>query len=258
MGNYYQNIGAIRRRLGHPLPSAPDDPIILQVLIEAFQHHHAELGNVAAHWNVDHWRLQAAQNQEDYLISAANFGRPFLAYTVDDTDEFHVRCEVPFSLLQNADRRYAGSATAYSSDKHSAAEICFFRTSSVWYARLVPIPNGSGDYEVWYDQSYTYAAPSETPGLEAFHHLVRIQAALSLLPHAAWRGITMIENPNLWQIKASAIRDSLLHDEAIYQKQFNEYRSQMSREGVSSKLAYGWQTEGDDWGVGRMIPGIGW
>lgn len=257
MPSIAQNTTGIRRRLGQPLASSPNDQVILQVLIDSLLHQHSQLAATNNHWNVNHFRLQAAQNVEDYLITAPNFGRPFLIYTVDDTDPYHVRYEVPVSLLQDADRRYDGPVTAYSSYKHSAAEICFYRTDNVWYARLVPVPNNSGDYEIWYDQTYEYAAPSETPGLEVFHHLVRVQSALSLIPHTEWHGVTL-DNPDKWQIKMDAVRDALLHDEIIYQRQFNEYRSQMTREGVSNKLPYGWMTEDDFGAGGRMIPGIGW
>ncbi len=253
-----QNIQRVRMLLGRPLPGSPTDELIINQLIESLMHHSSELTSVSAHWNVAHGVLSTSSGVEDYQITLPNFGRPFLVYTKDDSDPYHVRIEIPFTLLQNADRQYKGPQQSFSSSKHSAAEIGFYRTDQVMYARFIPIPNQAGDYEIWYDQNYQYSGPTDAPGIEAFHHLVRAHAALSLLPHTEWHGVRLTHEMREWNAKTSMLSQTLTMNMGLYQKQFNEYRAQMTREGVSSKLPYGWESEQDLMGAGRMIPGIGW
>lgn len=261
MATIAQNIGAIRRRLGNPLDNSPSDALILQALTDHLHNHQASLVNTRNHWSVDKFRLAVSDGVEDYVVAAANFGRPFLVYTVDDTDAYHWRREVPFTLLQDADQRYQGPVKSGSADEHSAVEIAFYRREGLgWYCRLIPMPAATGEYEIWYETNYQYSGLSDAPGLEAFHHLVRIQAALSVLPDCEWDGIRKREQPQLWQTEAQARAAALMRDEQIFKTQFDNYRAQSSRESVNSKLGYAFDYEEDsaDIGIGRMISGYGY
>jgi hypothetical protein len=254
-----QNTAMIRTQLGYPMQDSPTDGQLMQSLVNTLMNHSAALVNTRNHWSVSRWTLQVVAGVEDYLVSATDFGRPFLIYTVDPSNTYHWRTEIPFSLLQDADQRYFGPQQSYSSYPWSAVEMCFYRVGQQWYVRPVPIPGGSAQYEIWYEVNYDYASPSDTTGLEAFHHLVRTQTALSALPFAEWRGVSMIENPKIWEMKAKAIRDSLLHDEIKYQKAFNDYRAQVSRETVNGKRGYGYSYEqaAGGFGTGGMVNGWG-
>lgn len=252
-----ENIFGIRRRLGQPLQDSPNDGLILQCLVDQLMHHVAQLNASSAHWNVAQWQLDVNNGTEDYQITETSFGRPFLVYTADLTDTYHVRTEIPITMLQNADRRYSGAQKALSTNKHTASQMCFYRTDQTWFVRPVPIPAGSGSYVVWFEKAYEYASPSDTTGIEAFHHLVRVQTALSVLPFTEWRGVMKKDDARAWSVQIQMLERALLRDAAEYQKQFNEYRSQLSREGVSNKLMYGWMDEDDAFGIGRMVGGYG-
>lgn len=255
-----QNIAIIRRRLGSPLPNGPDDQTVLTLFIDQLMHHSAQLVNTRNHWAIGKWTLNVSSGLEDYVVAAQNFGRPFLVYTTDPSDTYHVRREVPFSLLQDADRRYAGPQQANSSDGsgHSAVEVVFYRKDGQgWFCRPVPIPGSSASYEIWYETNYAYGSLGDTPGLEAFHHLVRVQTALQALPFCRWLGISPSEDPKGWQLQVGAIRDALAHDEMKFQKAFNDYKAQTSREGVSGKIGYAQDYECSPFGVGTMINGYG-
>lgn len=262
--NYYQNIAAIRRRLGNPLTNAPDDALILQALIDSMNHHVSQLQNTNNHWSISKWRLDVSGGVEDYPVIAAsggplNFGRPFLIVTADDNDPYHVRVEVPMTLIQNADRQYTGPQQTYSTSEHTAALFAFFREANQWYVKAIPIPAGPGSYDVYFDTAFAFASPADEQGVNNFHHLVRIQTALAVLPFTEWAGATKQGNARVWQMQMEALRVQLAAEEGKYQRQFDQFRSQMTREGVTSKLAYGWQ--GDDgfgWDVGRMANGWGW
>lgn len=242
-----ENLSAIRQRLGAPNPDRPSDPQLLNIYIDHVGNHCVQLQNTRSHWSVGRWTLTVDSGTEDYIIGAADFGRPFLVYTTDDTNAFHVRREVPFTLLQDADQRYQGPQQTQQ-QKHSAVEIAFYRTgpaSPQWMARVIPIAGDSATYEVFYEANYTFGALSDSPGLTLFHHLVRVQTALSALPLCAWGDMSIKENPKSWQLQAQALRDVLLHDEEIFQKQFDSYRAQSTKEGVSRKRGEGWQHEAD-------------
>lgn len=261
MATIAQNIGAIRRRLGNPLAESPGDSAILQALTDHLMNHQASLVNTRNHWAIDRWRLAVSDGAEDYIVAAGNFGRPFLVYSVDDTDNYHWRREVPFSLLQDADQRYQGPQKSSSAAPDSAVQMVFYRRDGLgWYVRPIPIPAASGEYDVWFETNYQYTGLSDSPGLEAFHHLVRIQAALSVLPDCEWDGIRKRDNPNLWQQEAAARATALMRDEALFKQQFDTYRAMSSRESVNSKLGYGWsyEEESASLGIGQMTGGYGW
>jgi hypothetical protein len=259
MPTHSDNIAAIRRRLGMPTADAPSDPLLMQLLIDQAANFTASLANTRNHWSVDHVALTVNEGQEDYLIAAGSFGRPFLVYTTDETDTYHVRREIPIVLMQDADQRYLGAQQAGTGgvNEHSAAEVVFYRQYQNWYARFVPIPGGTATYQIWYEATYEYGSPSDDVGLSAFHHLLRVQAAISALPHCAWRDVSVMSNPKAWEMKVKALRDSLVYDEQKFEKEFKSYRAQSSREGVSSKLGYapGFDDAG---GGGSMANGWGW
>ena len=259
MPSNLQNTAMIRARLGYPLEDAPTSGQLMQFLVDSLLHHQAQLVNTRNHWSVYSWTLQVVTGQEDYLVSATDFGRPFLVYSTDDSNTYHWRREVPFSLMQDADRRYNGPQQAYSSYPWSAAEMVFYRVGQQWYVRPVPIPGANATYEVWYETNYQYASPSDESGLQSFHHLVRVQAAMTALPMCAWRGVSLETEPKAWALKVEALKQALFHDEAIYQRAFDSYKAQSSRESVGPKQGYGigYESAAGGFGAGGMVTGWG-
>lgn len=254
-----QNVALIRRRLGNPAEDSPSDNTIMEFLVDNLLNFQASLVNTRNHWSVYNWTLQVSSGVEDYPVSAGDFGRPFLVYTVNPQDAYHWRREIPFSLMQDADRRYQGPQQSQSAYPHSAAEMVFYRVGQQWYVRPVPIPGQSAQYQVWYETNYNYASPSDIVGLEAFQNLVRVQTALSALPHVAWRGMSPLENAKAWEAKIRMIAASLQHDESKYQKNFNDYRASSMRDGVNVKQGYAPSYDGGDMtGLGAMIQGYGY
>lgn len=255
-----QNIAIIRRRLGHPLPEAPDDGTLLTMLIDQIAHHTAQLNVTRNHWAVDKWSFSVQRGVEEYPVTVGNFGRPFLLYTVDRTDQFHFRREIPFSMLQDVDRRYIGPATATTStgNPHTAVLVSFYRKDGQgWFIKPTPIPGDYAQYELWYETNYSYGSLGDSPGLEAFHHLLRVQTALSALPQCEWAGATLSENLDAWKAKIALTREALLHDELIYRQAFNSYKAQATRDGVTSKLGYAPETDVWPIGIGPMADGYG-
>jgi len=231
-----ETITSVRLLLAQPEPSTPSEAVILEVVLNQLQHHHNQLQSTSNHFSVDSYALDATSGTEDYIVSAANFGRPFLVHTEDADDTYHHRREVPFSLLQDADQLYRGPQQTHSAYEWTAQEIIFYRRSNAWYARLVPIPGASGSYRVWFEVALANpGALTETHGLAAFHNLVKVQSALSLLPHCRWSGLDAKDTLAQGQM----LERALLRDEAKYQRAFDHYRANSTREGVSDRIGYG-------------------
>lgn len=255
MATNAQNLSAIRLRLGEPDPHCPSRFQLLNIFIDHVANHRAALLNTRSHWDVESWTLNVSDGDEDIPITAPNFGRPFLVYTTDASNEFHVRREIPFSLLQDTDQRYQGPQKTVAQG-HSAVEISFYRrgsSSPQWYARVTPIAGASATYEVFYEAGYTLASLGDSPGLSPFHQLIRVQTALSALPLCAWGDISIRQNPNAWKLQTGALRDVFLHDEAIFKKEFDSYRALSTKEGVSRKRGEGWQYETGVHGGGALV-----
>lgn len=258
-----QNIALIRQRLNRPEQNAPDDQQLLTLLIDQLQQMHAQLVNTRNQWAANSLVLTTAQGVEDYLISASDFGRPYLIYTDDATDPYHRRTEIPIRLMADADQIYTGPKQTFSASQWSAVETIFYRTGQNWYVRPVPIPGNNGRYIIWYEtNTYNYASPSDVAGLAAFHNLVRCQVALSALPYCEWGEITPRRRETMaqWQMMASSLRDALASDAVRYQREFDLYRSNATREQINDRLGYGWDYEDDMYGslgVGVMTGGWG-
>lgn len=257
-----ENISAIRLRLGEPNPHKPSDPQLLNLLIGHIADHQAQLQNTRNHWSIGWTTLNAQPGMEDYAIASADFGRPFLVYTDDPNDPHHQRREIPFSMLQDAEQRYLGPAQTQSASPHSAIEISFYRMSPgnpACYARLTPIPAESSVYKIGYEANYTLASLGEAPGLSPFHHLIQTQTALSAIALCEWGEISILKNPVAWKTQADALREGLLLDLAGFQKRFDSYKAQSSREGINQKRGVGVDYE-EQWGYdgGSLVRGWGW
>lgn len=261
MSTTIQNIALIRQRLLQPSSQAPSDLQLLNIFIEKMSDHCLQLQNTQNHWSVGSTDLIVSQGVEDYAINAADFGRPFLVYTVDASDAYHTRREVPFTLLQNQEYRYQGPQQTYQA-KHSAVEIAFYRQSPstpAWYARPIPIPGDGATYKVFYEANYEFGALGDAPGLSPFHHLIRVETALAALDACAWGRIGIEGDAERWQMRVQMLTESLMRDIARYQHTFDSYKAQASRDGVSQKLGMGREYE-EQWGygVGSMANQWGW
>lgn len=249
-------------RLARPNPHNPSDPELLNLMLDHVSDHVAALQNTRNHWSIGWTTINATAGAEDYIISAPDFGRPFLVYTHDDSDPFHQRREIPFSLLQDTEQRYQGPAQAQSASPWSAVEISFFRegpSNPVWKARPTPIPGASSTYKVGYEANYQLGSLADAPGLSPFHHLIRAETALAALPLCEWGEITILKNPDAWKIQADALRQSIMLEAAGFQKRFSSYLANSTRDGVTHKLGVGHEyEEGWGYGGGGMVSGWGW
>lgn len=258
-----QNMAQIRALLDEPSAQQPSDRILFEILSNQVIHHQSQLQNSAATWAVYNWSLQAVAGQEDYLVTAEDFGKPFLVYWDDPNDTYRPRVEVPFAMLQNADMFYNGPRQVYSSSDTypSVSTISFFRQSDGWYARLTPIPGGSATYTVMYETMPK--APSslgDSPGLSPFHHLIRAQTALAALPYCGWGAVRVDSSDRAmaaaWERKTQALATALGVQVAQFQKEFSTYIGSLMQAGVERRGGFGdGYVDGSDWaGIGTFGP----
>lgn len=258
MATIERNIALIRNRLGSPDQDAPTDPFIFEMLEAQIQHHVNQLGNTRGGWGVSHFPLTATPGTEDYVVTASNFGRPFWVHTEDTADPAHQRRDVDFSYLADLDQRYRGPQETSSQDPHTARAISFYRSNNKWYARIAPKPGAAGVYRVWYETAlFVPSTLQDTPGLTPFHHLIVVQTSLALLPYCKWGEITFGTKAGLelWLPRVQAITPTLLTDELKFQKQFDLYRANASREQITDRAGYGEEYEstyGDGFGIGVL------
>jgi len=237
-----ENIAQIRLLLGEPDDDSPKEHVIYQHLFNQVQHHLAQLNNTQAAWTVANFTLQLAPGVEDYLITAPDFGKPFWCYTINPQDSYFWRREIPFYQLQNLDRAYQGpQLSSYSGVPSDAAALAFYRTAGATYARVAPIPGGASQIVIWYETvQFQPQSLGDTPGLTPFHHLIRVQAALSALPYCNWGTVRFDnENAKAWATRKNALETALLRDEDKFQREFIRYIGTLVEGGIHSRDAFG-------------------
>jgi len=242
MATLQSNLASVRRILGAPDPHTPDDALLFDLLSNQVQHHLNQLQNGQGHWSVDKVDLTVTSDPQDMLVTAGNFGKPFWVHTVDPTNIYHVRREVPFVLLQNITQFYAGPQQVQTSGTHSVAYLTFYRSNGGWYAKPTPTPGGSENYVVWFESGVAPIGLGDEAGLTPFEHLIRVQTALSGLPHCAW-GKARFDGDDrgaaAWTRKTQALALSLKQDEAKFQKEFSTYLGTLMQAGVESRDGFG-------------------
>src|SRR5262245_60919374 len=250
-----ENLSMIRNLLDEPDPHKPRDPKLFEFFGNQVTHHVSRLQNSGAPWDVVDVSFMANAGQEDYLLSAPDFGKPFLVYTEDVSNPTRPRVEIPFSLIQNTDLFYSGPRQVFSSSSNinTAVLFTFYRKQGNFWARVTPVPGGSASYRIWYEVA---PAPpgslGDTPGLTPFHHLIRIQTAIASLPYCAWGNLQVdAENDKhveRWRMKVNMLGDAFLKQEAQFDREFSTYIGSLMQAGVEARDAFGEDYMDDGWG----------
>ena len=251
-----ENLSQIRILLDDPTPQHPSDRILFELLNNAVFHHQNQLQNTQSPWAVSNWPVTMASGVEDYLVTAQDFGKPFIVYTESTVDPTLPRVEIPFALLQNVDQFYAGPRQVLTSgpDAFTASVVSFYRSGESYYMRVTPVPGGSATYRVWYEVAPEGAsALSSTPGLTPFHHLIRTQAALAALPYCTWGAAKSdAESPAMaaaWERKTKALAMALTTQAAQFQHEFDTYKATLMQAGVERRKGFA-DDYMDQWGYG--------
>lgn len=184
--------------LGEPRAQHPSTYQVLTKLSIQIQRYVNRLSLSERSWAVAEVSLTVAANQEDYPISAADFGRPIQVRTVWSSNPSHIEQDIMFFELGDINFNWPYpknlGALIYNADgsPHTAQRMAFFRKSGVdqIYVRVQPIPQRTATYQILY-QIGNYAdgaALATVPVLSQHHALIEVRTALSLLPITDWTG----------------------------------------------------------------------
>lgn len=236
------NIQGIRYLLDEPSANTPSYRVLFEIFGNQAVHHATQLQNSSAQWSIADWVLTVSTGQEDYLVTAANFGKPFLVYTEDDSDPYRPRIEIPFSMIQNINQFYSGPRQVYSSNDNNPTVqvIAFYRKNGAWYARVAPVPGGTSTYRVWYETAPdTPQSLGDTPGISPFHHLIRVQTAIAALPYCGWGDVRVDAKDKgdraAWQAKTQALALALGVQAQQFQREFSTYLGTLMQAGVEAR-----------------------
>lgn len=257
-----ENLAQIRALLDDPTPQKPSDRILFELFNNAVFHHQNQLQNSGSAWSVGSYPVTVAQGVEDYLVTATDFGKPFMVYTEDDTDPTLPRVEIPFSLLQNMDQFYAGPRQVPGSgiNTFTASVMSFYRAADGYYMRIAPVPGGSATYRVWYETApQGVSSLGSTPGLTPFHHLIRTQTALAALPYCGWGPVRNDSMDKMaataWERKTRALAMALGVQAQQFQREFDTYKATLMQAGVERRRGFGDDYMDDyGFGVGSLAP----
>jgi len=245
------NLQRVRMLLGEP--SKPEQHIIFEMLENQISHHLSQLANSQANWNVDSIVIQGSSGVEDYLVPAQDFGKPFWVYWDNPTEIQWPRCEIPFSQLNNADQFYSGPRAITPNSGGTVpttSTISFYRKANSWYFRLTPVPGNSFPITIWYEtMPLAPTALADSPGLTPFHHLIRVQTALSVLPQCRWDDVRPDSKERYlveaWKLMVDSLRESLGRDELKFQAQFSTYIGTLQEAGIEPREPFGMECDID-------------
>src|SRR5262247_1090720 len=197
---YRELISQIRLNLLEPHPAKPSEPVIWNALKQNARLLFNMALNTPVSWATESHILDVNENDDTYLLPAANFGKDILVETIDPADPNHVprpvrRMSLQSSLLggnspyiQNWDHTYQMLG-----EKHSAQTFVFTRDSAIGNVsiRVLPVPHTSAQYKIWYETAEPNATALDNyfPIL-AGQDLLCLRVSLSCLPGAEWSEMT--------------------------------------------------------------------
>lgn len=185
----------VRGRLGEPHAQHPSNHQVLLALSTHIQRYCNRLNLTGRPWAVDECSLLAVAGQEDYPVTATNFGRPIQVRTVYPANPSHIERDIDFFELGDVNfdwpfpRDFGALSFNPDGSPHTAQRMAFFRRGgqNQCYVRLIPIPQQSAQYQILYTVGVLGdTALATVPVLPEHHALIEIRTAISLLPQTQW------------------------------------------------------------------------
>lgn len=223
-----ENVRAIH--LGEPRAQRPSNYQVLKKLCIQIQRYVNRLSLSERAWAVAEVGLTVVAGQEDYSISATDFGRPVQVRTVWPANPSHIERDIDFYEIGDLNFNWPYprnvGALLYGPDgsPHTAQRMAFFRRSGLdqAYIRVQPIPQLTATYQILY-QIGNYAdgaALATVPVLPQHHALIEVRTAISLLPITEWTGEAKADDAMKQQLAMQ-----LKNDEASLSQDFERYIS---------------------------------
>lgn len=201
MATYNEILSQVRTLLGDPHPDAPNQRMLWESLARNAQLLFNQALNTPVSWGLRSWVLQVQPSQNEYLVTAADFGKDVLIHTIDPTDANHVERPVRRMSFQSAiyggrDEYVQSSPYPLAGTLHTVQTMAFYRDGASVYIKILPgNVQAAQSYKVWYEPSTVNAdALGNDIGIPAGVPLLCIRTAMSVLPATRWLGLTEKEN----------------------------------------------------------------
>src|SRR5262245_49315304 len=197
MATLDQMTSNVRLGLGDPQSQHPGLRQVFKHVLNHTQSIYNHLNNTSKAWATLEVSIQAEKDKSDYLISAQDWGRALLVYTVDESTPGHWERSIPFFNVLNLNLAYQGPRDGanwfggfWDGSNHTALGISFFRepNGQVVKARIRPVPQAPATYRIIYSIGSwaESAALGSSPVLTEHHHLIETRAMISCLPYTEW------------------------------------------------------------------------
>lgn len=227
MASLDQMMQNVRVRLGHPRFQSPSNRDILLNLSTQIQRYCNKLSLSGRTWAVDEVSLMVVPGQEDYPISATNFGRPIQIRTVYPQNPSYIERDIEFDELGDLNfnwpypKNFGSLIVNIDGSPNTAQRMAFFRKSFAdqCYVRVAPIPALPAQYQILYQVGDVHGqALASIPVLPQHHDLLEIRTAISLLPATSWGDDAQADSN-----KQQAFAMALKNDEGPLSLDFEQY-----------------------------------
>jgi hypothetical protein len=219
-------IGKVRTDLGSPRSDAPTDNQILSKLYEANQHYVNTMRLTQEGWYLKKFRLTVTPDTSTYTVVEPDFAG---AFHVETDPEYYTRTgrrrEVPIVNFQDFDlvepRWQLSPSASVGVEVDTVSAIAFRNVDGIWQA--VVAPGGSeGTYIVWYEPGFASVPRTliEPQTIKAFHSMLALTAAHSVLPHCEWAD----KDPEVAYRHRQELRSAFQFDLARQESVFDRYR----------------------------------
>lgn len=234
----------VRLLCAEPRSQHPSVRAVFYSVLRTVQSAFNQLSNSNHAWATGEYPLTVGNNEEDYEIPVANFGKALSIITKDDSNQSHIERLIDFFEIQNIAQGWelpndAGNwMINWDGSRHTAQRIAFFRkdgSDNVW-VRIKPKPMQSCEYRIiysigsWADD----AGLNDSPLLREHHHYFEVSSALNLLPSCSWWG-----DEALNQTRRKELATSLLKEESRYSVDWSRYIGNMRIDHITSRFVMG-------------------
>lgn len=168
---------------GNPAEDVLSPSLVLTALYDRIQHYKNELHLTDEGWDIDKFTLTVSANKEEYLISAADFGRPFFVETFEPGKPLFRRREIDIARVQ--DRDLYTQVSEQAGNKHSAEVFLFANIGSADpIVQVLPVPQRTATYRIWHERILgEEPILTEVPNfLRQFFPLLKVAVCMDVLP----------------------------------------------------------------------------
>lgn len=230
-------IVGVRRRLRGPQQQHPSDREIYHSILDHTKDFYSTLSNTGVIWDEYELTVTVSAGQSDYQLNDTRMGKPYVVFTMDDSDPAHIERTIPIFEMPDLNYQWdlpndIGSSLIDWNGHHSAWRVGHYRRNGFPYLRFKPIPQETAQYRVMYviGNWADSAGLGDEPVMPEHHHLIEVRAAISQLPFCEWNAD---EDFNTRRQNKLAL--ALKNDEMQFARTFELYNRSLHGTGMNER-----------------------